>query len=361
MREEFQDLAIALAWPQQTARGDEKWMRFLKGLKIIEDLNFRVGHAAILLLQRKTGRVVYYDFGRYICPRGMGRARSIDFDPNLVLRTTAIWRDGKLDNLQSILEELHDIRQYTHGEGVIYAGIAEGISFEKGCEYADSVVNQGFIPYGAFALNNNNCSRYVAQIMGKAMSNVDSRRRRLLFPNTIKPSPISNVVYANEKNEVYIYENDKLSSVFLKPRKALSFLVKQLVQSFRKDNANTIAEDHVVGELLEPERPSCLPGDAQWLGGIGEGAWLCLEVIEGYYLITKFDKIGEKLYQVKARCNRIINSNDRYSFSYNFSVNKHILVYQDFHVTLDTCEVLFIKNNYKRDEIKYFKVQNSHG
>ena len=45
----------------------------------------RVGHAAICLINPQSNEVLYYDFGRYITPRGFGRARNKYTDPDLAL------------------------------------------------------------------------------------------------------------------------------------------------------------------------------------------------------------------------------------------------------------------------------------
>jgi hypothetical protein len=104
---QYNDLAIPIAWPDQTARGDELWMAALKKLGVVKNLNFKVGHAAIVLIERKTGHLRYFDFGRYITPRGFGRARSSQFDPRLELTTVAEFSDsGELLNFEEILLEL---------------------------------------------------------------------------------------------------------------------------------------------------------------------------------------------------------------------------------------------------------------
>src|SRR5690606_14774666 len=119
--EENQDLALVMAWPDQTARGDERWMAILKQLGIVKNLNFKVGHAAIVLIHRQSGLLAYFDFGRYITPRGYGRARSAASDPRLVLNTRARFDDNNhIDNLKAILDELHQIEDATHGSGRLF-------------------------------------------------------------------------------------------------------------------------------------------------------------------------------------------------------------------------------------------------
>lgn len=361
MKEGFQDVAIALAWPEQTARGDEKWMKILKNLKIVKNLNFKVGHAAILLIQRSTGRVYYYDFGRYICPRGMGRARSLEFDPNLEFQTRAIWKHHKLWNLKEILNELHNLKKYTHGEGIIYCGLAYSLSFEKAKKYADKTVEKGIIPYGAFALKNNNCSRFVAQIMAEGMLPRDPRRSVLLLPNSIKPSPISNVVYADKQHVIYTYRKEKLHSFEMRPRQGLSYLLKQMWSSFKTSTSILLPQDGEAGELNQPLRVINLPIRSQWLGGIGEGAWWNIHAVDGHYAITKYNKVGEKLYEVLARIDAPFNLHEEYCFTYDMNVKCHIIEQNGMKISFHTLHILFIENKNQTYETEYLKIKNSHG
>src|SRR5690606_4507427 len=109
-------MALVIAWPDVTARGDEKWMAVLKRLGVVKNLNFKVGHAAIILVESKSGTMAYYDFGRYITPRGYGRARSANSDPRLSLSTKAtISGNGSISNIHTVLEELHQLEPATHG------------------------------------------------------------------------------------------------------------------------------------------------------------------------------------------------------------------------------------------------------
>ncbi|WP_039052928.1 DUF6695 family protein [Sphingobacterium sp. T2] len=81
MKINYQDFAIILTWPDATIRGDEKWMMFFKKIGLVKNLNFKVGHTGIVIVNRQTGEMLFYDFGRYITPRGYGRARSQIFRP----------------------------------------------------------------------------------------------------------------------------------------------------------------------------------------------------------------------------------------------------------------------------------------
>src|SRR5690606_2670739 len=181
-------------------------MALLKWAGIVKNLNFKVGHAAIVLVNRRTGLLAYYDFGRYVTPRGYGRARSAASDPRLVLSTRAqVDTGGTIENLQAILTELHQKESATHGGGRLFFSVADGLSFGKATHFAEELVNQGPIPYGAVARGNNSCSRFVAQVLLAGWETGNSVKRRIKFPESGKPSPMSNVVYASPAHLVYCY------------------------------------------------------------------------------------------------------------------------------------------------------------
>jgi len=157
----YNDLALVLAWPDVTARGDERWYMWLKKMGIVKNLNFKVGHAAIILISRDSGEACYYDFGRYITPRGYGRARSAFTDPALRLHTVCqvegAGDETRVVNLPELLEELEANNVYTHGDGVLYCSLAPHISFYKARLSADAQCLEGCVIYSAFAKGNNNC------------------------------------------------------------------------------------------------------------------------------------------------------------------------------------------------------------
>src|SRR5690606_30501780 len=114
----YQDLVIVVAWPDATMRGDERWMMFFKNIGIVKNLNFKVGHTAVILVDSQTKELRYYDFGRYISPRGHGRARSVESDPRLRMDTKAdIDNHNNIRNLKEIIMELDALRDVTQGVG----------------------------------------------------------------------------------------------------------------------------------------------------------------------------------------------------------------------------------------------------
>src|SRR6056300_1785783 len=128
----YLDTAIVIAWPQCTARADESLAILLRKAGLVKNLNFRVGHAAICLINPQTCEVLYYDFGRYITPRGFGRARSKYSDPNLTLNVKAEFdQDRNLINVEEIAAELDSKSKYTHGAGPLVFSVSKTINFTK--------------------------------------------------------------------------------------------------------------------------------------------------------------------------------------------------------------------------------------
>src|SRR5690606_5397824 len=286
----YTDIAIPISWPDMTALGDEKWMAFLKKMKVVKNLNFKIGHAAILLIERSSGTISYFDFGRYLSPRGYGRARSAGFDRRLTIQTKAICDHQGIVNLQEILEELCAKEQATHGGGRLLFSIANDISYAKGMAYANHIVGQGPILYGALAKNNNSCSRFVAQILAKSMQRNEDRVRRVLYPECLKASPTSNVVNASSNRKTYCYHENKLEVWEWSRWESLKFQISLLKDNFRTGDAARLQDDSHPGLIVEPLRPTSLPKAAQWVGGIGEGAWFDIRhVHDQIYEIFKFD------------------------------------------------------------------------
>ncbi len=337
---QYNDIAIPIAWPDQTARGDELWMAILKKLGIVKNLNFKVGHAAIVLIERKTGNLRYFDFGRYIVPRGFGRARSREFDPRLELSSKATFsEDNQLMNFEEILIELSKKESATHGAGRLLCSIAENISFQKGVEYAESLVDKGPILYGAIAPNNNSCSRYVAQILVNAMEKNDPRCNKIFFPECLKASPTSNVVNAVEDNEIYCYHNGVLEKKKMGRWESLKFQVDLLKPNFLKSRSHEVPDDLLLGFIEEPKRPKDLPNKAEWLGGLGEGCWYSISANLNEAEISKFNHKGEIEYSVIGTTDAAYSDLHDFKFSYHVHHKKHIVKQNDKEMVFNTLDI----------------------
>ena len=57
------DFIIALAWPEGMVTRAGAWYDFL----FAKNGKYRVGHSALVLVQRKTGKLCYFDFVVFNC------------------------------------------------------------------------------------------------------------------------------------------------------------------------------------------------------------------------------------------------------------------------------------------------------
>lgn len=340
--EESHDLALVIAWPDVTARGDEKWMKVLKTLGVVKNLNFKVGHAAIILVRRATGGMVYYDFGRYITPRGYGRARSASFDPRLSLHTRAVFtKNGNINNISAIVKELHQMENATHGGGRMFFSVAKGISYNDAVAFANQLVDRGPVKYGAIAKGNNSCSRFVAQTLLAGIPPGHPGRKQLLFPESGKPSPMSNVVNAVTDRTVYCHYDGSIITKTINRWQSFQFQINLLQHNFSASKARSLPCDQTPGSIDEPVRPFHLPQSAQWLGGIGEGAWFALEKnpeTDTYY-VTKYASQGDKEYRVSCAAVTAVDLNTPYRFTYDLHHQRHTLLQGGLKIVLEALHI----------------------
>jgi len=184
-------IAIALAWPETWCKEAGSWYdRFMKIIGISKNGYYRVGHAAVVLVDTNSGRCHYFDFGRYHCPKGYGRIRDAETDHDLKIKTQARFSQGGLSNYRELLEEI-SMNDACHGAGVLHASYTS-VDFKKAIHTAKSLQENSPLPYGPFIPMGTNCSRFVRQIIISASSiNVDNVS--LFIPLTISPMPLSNV------------------------------------------------------------------------------------------------------------------------------------------------------------------------
>ncbi len=286
-QEKFTDLAIILTWPDATIRGDEKWMMFFKKIGLVKNLNFKVGHTGIVIIKRQTGEMHFYDFGRYIAPRGYGRARSKYSDPNLEIAINAEIQENKINNLQEIIEHFEQLKPAMYGEGILYFSIVHDINFERAKTYGDDCVYQGTYPYGAVARNNNNCSRFITRMLIRS-SKKYTWRHSINFPETIKASPISNVVNAVADRMIYSFTPEEGLKHFRMNRwKSFGFLWKQLGDNVVRRKAMLLPDDIIIGQMDYSAKPITIPKDAFYLGGVGDGAWFTVQQAPDHKILVK--------------------------------------------------------------------------
>lgn len=184
-------IAIALAWPETLCKQAGAWYDIpLRWLGINKNRYYKVGHAAVVLVENETGNCHYFDFGRYHSPHQHGRVRGAYTDHDLELKTNVIVSNGKIANYNELLLELFS-NESCHGSGALHAGYCS-VNFEKAFEKAMQMQLNSPIPYGPFLPHGTNCSRFVNKVV---LSGVPSFWYRLVltYPKTLSPTPIGNV------------------------------------------------------------------------------------------------------------------------------------------------------------------------
>ena len=264
---------ISLAWPFATARAPEKIWGFLKKLGIVKNLNFKIGHAAMLIA--KNNELFYYDLGRYISPLGYGRVRSKETDPKLAIKTIPIWNEkGELENLSSIFQELEDKKNATHGDGPMYASLTYGANIEKTLKYLKILQKEGCQKYGALKKNKTNCGKVVAKAILEGLDENSITYKKLNNPTTYSQTPYFNVLAASSSGDFVIWENGSEKWEKAVISEALSDLFRKGLESFSTKKAKFLPPDSIIGQLEKPSTiTENIKEDFFFIGGIGEGAW----------------------------------------------------------------------------------------
>ncbi len=263
-------IAIALAWPQTYCKQPGAWYDTLTLLLGINQNNYyKVGHAALVLIDKEKPKSHYFDFGRYHAPYKHGRVRSAETDHELEIKTIPqLSEDGhRLENFQDLLYEIQ-ANKACHGEGELFASYCS-VDFEKAYAKAQYMLEASPIPYGPFRYNGSNCSRFVNSAILAGIPDI-RYQFNLKYRVPLTPTPISNV---------NALENRQLLPKILKGEPFYPFgkLDKQLL----------------IATLPSPERHYLIPDNAQWLSGEGAGSWFDFN-FEGTLLkVTRYSPQGE--------------------------------------------------------------------
>lgn len=314
----YNDLALILTWPDATIRGDEKWMMFFKRIGIVKNLNFKVGHTGIVIVKHDTGEMLFYDFGRYITPRGYGRARSKFSDPRLEIKLKAKFENNEIKNLREVVEHFEALKPAMYGEGILYFSIARNINFELAKAYGDDCVHQGTYPYGAVARSNNNCSRFIARMLIRSSKRY-TWRHSINFPETIKASPISNVVNAVPDRMVYSFlPTQGLKHFKMNRWQSFGFLLKKLGDNVKQEKADLLPNDLIIGHMDFTSKPISVPKDAQYLGGVGDGAWFSIQAApEDKVVIKRYTTKGDLEYVILGEAMEPLDLLQPFEFTYD--------------------------------------------
>lgn len=189
---------IILAFPDTFVTMSNEWIcKILPIVGLGTKDYIKAGHAALVLIENRSGKAKYFDFGRYVTPNGMGRVRGANTDAELQIPIDAkIDAHGNLSNLSEFLLWLEAHPEKTHGEGRLLASVCDFIDFDKAKKYIEALQDRGSIPYGAFVKEGSNCSRFVTDTILTATHD-KTIKKTLLFNKKFTPSTVGNVEKAS--------------------------------------------------------------------------------------------------------------------------------------------------------------------
>jgi Family of unknown function (DUF6695) len=201
---------VALAWPDTKAVQEGKWYDTpCTWLGFIKDEHWTTGHAAFLLIDNNSGKIEYFDFGRYHTPLKYGRVRDKYTDPDVTIKHHAIIEDGVVVNLEEILLERYQ-NKACHGDGRLTASVVKNINYDKAYAKVKAEQEREAIPYGPFELKGTTCSRLVAKVVLKSTDDWLTKLM-ILVPYTISATPRSNNKVLNDCCHFYEVKNGEIA------------------------------------------------------------------------------------------------------------------------------------------------------
>ena len=335
-------IMLVMAYPETIVRVADEWYSPLLRFVGIGKKNYvRAGHAALVLINKDTGILEYHDFGRYITAQSTGRVRGKDTDNELDFSLKAEIKDGKIINLRELLKFFATNPKLIHGEGKLIASVCDEIDYQKARNYITMMQERHFIRYGVFIKDASNCSRFVTTTLIASVTDA-SIKRKLIKSTRFSPSTVSNVVLANTGNYVYeVSDEGKIS---------------QFNSSVRKENIRCFLDKLKTYEpsLIGNQLPIAIDGvhdKAQWLGGVGAGAW---------FELYESDKKAEYVY-------RKISPYGKIDVNDIFVVNEPSFNYhEDFKfVHYSNCQFFHIEQNdvvykFDRKNVRLNSLQKLH-
>ena len=293
----YTGFAIALAWPQTYCKQSGAWYDGIMNiLGLSQNHYYKVGHAAVVLVEAKTGVCYYFDFGRYHAPFGHGRVRDQQTDHELKMASKArVSDEGYIENFEEILVELSS-NTACHGVGPLYGSYCK-IVFEKAFAMAKQMQENSPLKYGPFVWTATNCSRFVRTIVLSGNPAIVNKIR-IGVPLTISPTPIGNVCSLNKRK---IYKGFQMPNA-----------------ECEKDDLYS-ADKRLKLTLEAPPIPGFIPRNSHWLAGEGAGSWFHIkENKKLLFEITRYSADGKTEssggFQIKN--NHALDLNKDYEFTH---------------------------------------------
>lgn len=304
-------LMITLAYPETIVRVSNEWFSpFLRFFGIGKKNYLRAGHAALVLINRQTGILEYHDFGRYITPKPMGRVRGKITDNELNFPLKALVKEKAIINLEVILGFLARQPQLTHGEGKLVASVCDAINYDQAKTYIAAMQHQQFIRYAAFIKEASNCTRFVTDVLIASLTNkvIKSQLQKLKI---VTPSPVGNVLLADTQNYIYEVSEKGVVNPFRGSQK--SVFLTCFFDKLKDYKPNLLGN-------LEPKPLNGLHKKAQWLSGIGAGAWFELHKTgsDQFFYFKRLSSVGHlDVYDLFKVNDRAFDYHSKYEFMHH--------------------------------------------
>ena len=279
-------IILTMAYPDTVVMVADEWYSPLLHVIGVGKKNYvKAGHAACVLIDKRTGILEYHDFGRYITPEPNGRVRGKQTDHELDFPLRACIDNDVIKNLDDILVYLANNPKKTHGDGKLIASVCTKVDYDKAKNHIKKLMDKGSFRYAAFKKESSNCARFVTSALIASVTDtkiLKSLKNSLLFT----PSTVGNVVRANTQDRVFEVIGN---SIF----EFNSTIFKENFRCFLDRIPDH--EYHLVG-TLKPKEVAGLHPKAQWLSGIAAGAWFEISksntYIEDHYRIRRVSPHG---------------------------------------------------------------------
>lgn len=257
-------IILTLAYPDTIVKiSDEKFAPYFRFLGIGKKNYVRAGHAALVLIEKEIGSLEYFDFGRYMTPQGFGRVRGKHTDCELDFPIKAEMVEGKIKNLGTIIQFFATNSKLTHGTGKMVASICDAIDYEKARAYIKKMQELGMVKYAVFTKNASNCSRLVTDTLIASTTRIDIKKR-LIKSNKFTPSTVGNIVNSTTTNQIFeVSEKGEISEFSSTPARENVRCFLDRLHGYKPN---------LIGNLI-PKPVAGVHKNAQWLEGIGAGAW----------------------------------------------------------------------------------------
>ncbi len=234
--------------------------------------HIKAGHTLLLLIENKTGNIQYFDFGRYVTPKGKGRVRSGNTDAELKIPLKAVIENDVIVNLDEILVWMESNPEKTHGTGRMIASVCDAIDYDKAYGFLTDLQSQGSVPYMTFGNTGSNCSRLVADTFINSLT--DKVKAKKLKKNSLfTPSPLGNIKITSTVEHMYHVLNGEIS---------------HYTDSVLKENLTNYF-DPKIPEISNRKLENRV-GEAQLLTGVGSSAYFKIQSSGDLYEIFRFDE-----------------------------------------------------------------------